>query len=138
MKDLTAKDGAEKVMKSDDLWATQPVLLLVLRRPGCVLCRGESRSLWDKKEEIQKLNMRMVCLLHEAIPEEVKDFWPEFWYAAALQTRLSMPAGLMPVQRGRQLCREITTANIIQGWGALFGYREDAVQGSGQRQVETR
>ena len=79
LKDLTAKDGAGKTIKSEDLWASQPVLLLVLRRPGCVLCRGESRSLWDRKEEFQKLNIRMVCLLHEAIPEEVKDFWPEFW-----------------------------------------------------------
>ena len=79
LKDLTAKDGEGKTIKSDELWITQPVLLLVLRRPGCVLCRGESKSLWEKKAEFQKLNMRMVCLLHEAIPEEVKDFYPEFW-----------------------------------------------------------
>jgi len=46
---------------------------------GCVLCRGESKSLWEKKAEFEKLNMRMVCLLHEALPAEIKDFYPEFW-----------------------------------------------------------
>ena len=79
LKDLTAKDGTEKTITSDELWASQPVLLLVLRRPGCVLCRGESKSLWERKAEFQKLNVRMVCVLHEAIPAEVKDFWPDFW-----------------------------------------------------------
>ena len=79
LKELGTDGGAGKTIDSDELWASQPVLLLVLRRPGCVLCRGESKSLWEKKAEFEKLNMRMVCLLHEALPAEIKDFYPEFW-----------------------------------------------------------
>ena len=79
LKDITKKGGAEKTIKSDELWSTQPVLLLVLRRPGCVLCRGESKSLWERRAEFDKLNMRMVCLVHEALPAEIEAFWPEYW-----------------------------------------------------------
>ena len=86
LKDLT---GKEHSIKSDDLWKHQPVLLLVLRRPGCVLCRGESKSLWSKKAQFEELGMRMVCLVHEAIPDEIKAFWPEYWCGGILMASLT-------------------------------------------------
>ena len=76
LEDLTGKQSS---IKSDDLWKDQAVLLLVLRRPGCVLCRGEAKSLWGKKAQFEELGVRMVCLVHEAIPDEIKAFWPEYW-----------------------------------------------------------
>ena len=76
LEDLT---GKQSTIKSDDLWKAQAVLLLVLRRPGCVLCRGEAKSLWGKKAQFEELGVRMVCLVHEAIPDEIKAFWPEYW-----------------------------------------------------------
>ncbi len=76
LEDLTGKQSS---IKSDDLWKDQAVLVLVLRRPGCVLCRGEAKSLWGKKAQFEELGVRMVCLVHEAIPDEIKAFWPEYW-----------------------------------------------------------
>ena len=76
LEDLT---GKQSTIKSDDLWKAQAVLLLDLRRPGCVLCRAEANSLWGKQAQFEELGVRMVCLVHEAIPDEIKAFWPEYW-----------------------------------------------------------
>jgi len=73
------KERSGKDVLAKELWATQPVLALILRRPGCVLCREESLKLWKKKEEYERLGIRMVCTLHEWLPKEVEAFAPEYW-----------------------------------------------------------
>jgi hypothetical protein len=44
-----------------------------------VLCRAEAKSLYALKPELDKLGYRMVCVVHEALPMEIKAFWPEYW-----------------------------------------------------------
>ena len=34
---------------------------------------------WKLKPELDKVNCKLVCLLHENLPEEVAAFKPEFW-----------------------------------------------------------
>ena len=48
LKDLTKEGGQERVIKSDELWSSQPVLLLVLRRPGCRILSAFAASRSNK------------------------------------------------------------------------------------------
>lgn len=48
LKDLTKEDGEERIIKSDELWSSEPVLLLVLRRPGCRIPSAFSASRSNK------------------------------------------------------------------------------------------
>ncbi|KAG2435500.1 hypothetical protein HYH02_011795 [Chlamydomonas schloesseri] len=74
---LKSKDGAEVVAKT--LWAKQAVAVLVIRRPGCVLCRDEAQRLWALKPEFDKINVGLVCVVHEWIQREIDAFAPSFW-----------------------------------------------------------
>ncbi|KAK3282214.1 hypothetical protein CYMTET_10038 [Cymbomonas tetramitiformis] len=64
---LSQLPGAETKISSDTLWTTSPVVVLALRRPG-----------WEKKPQFDELGVNLVCLLHENLPEEVKEY-QEFW-----------------------------------------------------------
>ena len=78
-----------QTIHAGDLWQTQPVLILCLRRLGCsmfsartesrvrpmtpvteypaaaVLCRAEAKKLWADKAAFDNLGMRMVCVVHQ-------------------------------------------------------------------------
>lgn len=41
-----------RVLTAADLWARQPVVVMVTRRPGCLLCREEAAKLYAKKPEL--------------------------------------------------------------------------------------
>ncbi|GIL49954.1 hypothetical protein Vafri_6245 [Volvox africanus] len=74
---LRTGDGTEVIASS--LWKSQPLAILVLRRPGCVLCRDEAQRLWKLKPEFDKLGVGLVCVVHEWIPREVNAFASGFW-----------------------------------------------------------
>ncbi|MEW5315803.1 MAG: hypothetical protein WDW38_007208 [Sanguina aurantia] len=74
---LRANDSKEIVGSS--LWDTQPTLIVLLRRPGCILCRDEASKVWAMKPELDKLGVGMVCVVHEWIQREVTAFTPAFW-----------------------------------------------------------
>ncbi|KAK9818166.1 hypothetical protein WJX72_008085 [[Myrmecia] bisecta] len=61
------------------LWANQPVLILCLRRPGCIMCRAEARKLFGLKPTLDSLGVRMVCIVHEWLPAEAAAFKPAYW-----------------------------------------------------------
>eukprot|EP00199_Chlamydomonas_sp_CCMP681_P006361 CAMPEP_0119107952 /NCGR_PEP_ID=MMETSP1180-20130426/12600_1 /TAXON_ID=3052 ORGANISM="Chlamydomonas cf sp, Strain CCMP681" /NCGR_SAMPLE_ID=MMETSP1180 /ASSEMBLY_ACC=CAM_ASM_000741 /LENGTH=200 /DNA_ID=CAMNT_0007093505 /DNA_START=44 /DNA_END=646 /DNA_ORIENTATION=- len=61
------------------LWADKPAVVLVLRRPGCVLCRAEALKLWELKDQIEGLGANLVCVVHEWRDREVAAFAPEYW-----------------------------------------------------------
>jgi len=44
-----------------------------------VLCRAEAKSLYALKPDTDKLGVRMVCVVHEGLPAEIKAFWPDYW-----------------------------------------------------------
>lgn len=49
-----------------------------------VLCRAEARSLYALKPDLDKLGVRLVCVVHEGLPAEIKAFWPDYWYVMHL------------------------------------------------------
>lgn len=74
---LRSKDGTE--ILASTLWQSQPVAFLVLRRPGCVLCRDEAQRLWALKPEFDRLGVALVCVVHEWIEREITAFTAGFW-----------------------------------------------------------
>lgn len=43
------------------------------------MCREEAIKLWQLKPELDQANCKLVCLLHENLPDEVAQFKPVFW-----------------------------------------------------------
>lgn len=62
-----------------ELVAAGPVLLLAVRRPGCVLCRAEAQKLWKRRQEVEQLGFKLVCVVHQSLPAETKAFSEHFW-----------------------------------------------------------
>lgn len=71
---VVLKDGQGHSLRASELWSNNPVLLLVLRRPGCVLCRQETQQYSDRKAEFAALGVTTVVILKEWKPEEVEAF----------------------------------------------------------------
>jgi hypothetical protein len=63
--------GGEEV-RAATLWAKQPVLFFVLRRPGCVLCRDTAKKVWGARGAFEAAGVRLACIAHEWLPAEVR------------------------------------------------------------------
>ncbi|KAJ6817756.1 uncharacterized protein M6B38_409005 [Iris pallida] len=66
-------------MKASNLWRDKPVILLCLRRPGCVMCRAEAHQLYARKPIFDAMGFELIAVLHEKIEPEVKALWPRYW-----------------------------------------------------------
>ncbi|KXZ52229.1 hypothetical protein GPECTOR_10g860 [Gonium pectorale] len=74
---LKSREGAEVL--ASNLWQSKPLAVLILRRPGCVLCRDEAQRLWALKPEFDKLGVELICVVHEWIQREIDAFSPSYW-----------------------------------------------------------
>ncbi|XP_059650328.1 uncharacterized protein LOC132296103 [Cornus florida] len=74
-------------MKASELWRDKPVVLLCIRRPGCIMCRAEAHKLYAKKPIFDALGIQLVAVLHEHIESEIKDFWPRYWGGVVVYDR---------------------------------------------------
>lgn len=43
------------------------------------MCREEALKVWKLEPELKAMGVKLVCLLHENLPEEVAAFKPAFW-----------------------------------------------------------
>uniref|UniRef100_A0A1D1Y8W1 Peroxiredoxin-like 2A n=1 Tax=Anthurium amnicola TaxID=1678845 RepID=A0A1D1Y8W1_9ARAE len=96
-------------MKASDLWHDKPVVLLCLRRPGCLMCRAEAHQLYARKPIFDALGFQMIAVLHEHIESEVKDFWPRYWGGVVIHDR---NMGFFRALGGGKLLKD----NIITGF----------------------
>jgi peroxiredoxin len=71
---VVLQDGQGHSLRASELWSDGPVLLLVLRRPGCALCRQEVQQYSDRKAEYAALGVKIGVVLKEWKPEEVESF----------------------------------------------------------------
>jgi len=55
------------------------VCILVLRRPGCSLCRDNAKKLYALKDDFEAASTTLVCVVHEGIKPEIEAFRNEFW-----------------------------------------------------------
>ncbi|CAG8587379.1 5166_t:CDS:2 [Ambispora gerdemannii] len=71
---------ATKKIKACSLWEKTPCLVLVVRRPGCWLCRQEAVKLATYRELItNKLGINMIAVVHETVGKQVSDFNMDYW-----------------------------------------------------------
>jgi hypothetical protein len=77
LKPLLAASG--EVVKANSLWHSSPAVVVAVRRPGCQLCRAETLELHRIKPALDKAGVRLVAVLHEALPEQVAEFKADFW-----------------------------------------------------------
>ncbi|XP_043699101.1 peroxiredoxin-like 2A isoform X2 [Telopea speciosissima] len=80
------KIGKEQLMKTKapqmkalELWLDKPVVLVCIRRPGCIMCRAQAHLLYSRKPTFDALGIQLVAVLHEYIESEVREFWPHYW-----------------------------------------------------------
>jgi hypothetical protein len=81
---ITLTDPAGVPVPASSLWADgRPVVLYLLRRPGCVLCRATAAKLWAAAEAVTEAagggQARMVCVAHEWLPAEIAAFREGYW-----------------------------------------------------------
>jgi len=63
-----------KPIKAEDLFAKGPVLMAVIRRPGCMFCRREVGHLSAMKEKLDAKGVRLIGVVHETLG--VEEFKP--------------------------------------------------------------
>lgn len=53
-----------------DLWKDQPVIVFVVRRPGCALCREHAVDLSEKQPDFAAKGVKLVGVVHEKLGVE--------------------------------------------------------------------
>lgn len=54
------------------LWEKQPVMVMVVRRPGCNLCRAQCMHLLTFKDELDRRNIKFIAISHQE--DSAKEF----------------------------------------------------------------
>ncbi|CAB4070299.1 Peroxiredoxin-like 2A [Lepeophtheirus salmonis] len=60
---LYGKKGT--IVKAEDLWAKKGAVIMVVRRPGCILCREEALEFMKIKSDLSALDIPLVGIVHE-------------------------------------------------------------------------
>ncbi|KAI8868659.1 hypothetical protein GQ42DRAFT_37540 [Ramicandelaber brevisporus] len=73
---VAALKDCERV-QAGSLWAAQPALCLVVRRPGCQLCREEAVDILKHEATLKKQGIKLFAVTHELLgsDEFQRDFW---------------------------------------------------------------
>ncbi|KAK1297777.1 hypothetical protein QJS10_CPB15g01090 [Acorus calamus] len=82
-------------MKASELWKSKLVVLLCVRRPGCIMCRAEAHHFYARKPVFDALGVQLIAVLLEEIEAQVKDFWPRYW------------GGVVILDRGKEFFRAL-------------------------------
>jgi hypothetical protein len=73
---LQALDGSERKFKASELWQNNGVLMMAVRRPGCILCREEAKGLSSLKPQLDAAGISLYAVVHELLGvEEFKPFF---------------------------------------------------------------
>ncbi|KAG0268457.1 hypothetical protein DFQ27_006685 [Actinomortierella ambigua] len=68
----------ERTFEASELWKDKPVIIVVIRRPGCQFCREEATALSSHRDIIEStMGMRMVCIVREKLGADL--FQSEAW-----------------------------------------------------------
>lgn len=71
LKQVLISGGLSKTpILAGTLWAHQPALIYVVRRPGCVFCREHARELSANADKFKELGVSVVGVVHEELGAE--------------------------------------------------------------------
>ena len=87
------KDREGKEILAKDLTAGGPCLVVILRRPGCLICRDQDVAIWEARETLtevcaggqtdkktSKPPVRLCVVVHEWIEREIEAFTKGYWH----------------------------------------------------------
>ncbi|XP_031481726.1 uncharacterized protein LOC116251539 isoform X1 [Nymphaea colorata] len=106
-------------MKSSDLWHERPVVLLCLRRPGCIMCRAQAHQFYSRKPVFDAMGVQLIAVLHQQIESEVKDFWPRYWGGAVI---LDSNMGFFKALGGGKVIRHNFVTGFLLNPQAIANY----------------
>lgn len=144
------KDFRGNSVQASDLWSQNPALVIILRRPGCLLCRDQAIGIWNERERLAKLSgdgssgkkeTRLICIVHEWKDREIDAFTKDYWggeiyfdeskafYAAVHGGTIkkgSMLSMLNPFSKAWKNIREVSKRGLVtdhnmEGDGATLG-----------------
>ncbi|KNE60458.1 hypothetical protein AMAG_05845 [Allomyces macrogynus ATCC 38327] len=74
----TSPVDPDKTVLSQTLWQDRPTMIVLIRRPGCLLCREEAFNLANQRDHLQKeLGIRMVAVVNQSFGAQ--DFADNYW-----------------------------------------------------------
>jgi hypothetical protein len=86
------KDREGKEVLARDLTSSRPALVVVIRRPGCLICRDQAVAIWEARETLtevcgggqtgtkaSKPPVRLCVVVHEWKEREIKAF-ESYWH----------------------------------------------------------
>jgi len=81
LRDITLTDPKDNsTFKASSIFQNGPALILVVRRPGCQLCREEAVRISSQRDLISgKIGLNMVAIVHENLDNEIEEFNNGFW-----------------------------------------------------------
>ncbi|KXS16773.1 hypothetical protein M427DRAFT_55113 [Gonapodya prolifera JEL478] len=79
LSEISLKDhlNTGRTLKAGELWNEKPCVIMVVRRPGCSLCREEALGLSEKRDELRSIGVDMFAVAHEEL--NTKDFNEKYW-----------------------------------------------------------
>jgi hypothetical protein len=63
---------SKKSLKGSELWQSKPCLIMVVRRPGCSMCRAQAKELADMRPRLSEMGINLVAVSHQ--DDSVDDF----------------------------------------------------------------
>mmetsp|Transcript_33909 Transcript_33909/g.80790 ORF Transcript_33909/g.80790 Transcript_33909/m.80790 type:complete len:244 (-) Transcript_33909:142-873(-) len=107
---------SENKVSSSLLWAQRPVVILIVRRLGCPLCRLSFKKIYKLKDEFDRIGVSLIAISNQSIYAE--DFIHEVWSGLPLyideDDRFRDVMGA-PVFRGIWLCKPAVLKKIMGG-----------------------
>jgi peroxiredoxin len=73
---LTKLDEPDVSITASSLWEKQPVMVMVVRRPGCKLCRAQVQFMSQFRDEFARRNIRLLAVSHQE--DSVQEFAEKF------------------------------------------------------------
>ncbi|XP_055777829.1 peroxiredoxin-like 2A [Salvelinus fontinalis] len=128
--DLRATGGIHETYKAKALWEKTGAVIMVVRRPGCLLCREELSSL---KPQLEELGIPLLAVFKENIGQELDAFKTFFTGEVYVDQKRALYgpvehyiflSALLRIGVWRSLWRanrKGCTGNIIKGEGLLLG-----------------
>ncbi|XP_041755775.1 peroxiredoxin-like 2A [Coregonus clupeaformis] len=131
--DFKTTGGIYETYKAKALWEKTGAVIMVVRRPGCLLCREEAIELSSLKPQLEELGVPLLAVVKENIGQELDAFKTFFTGEVYVDQKRALYgpverwmflSALLRIGVWRSLWRAYRkgcTGNIIKGEGLVLG-----------------
>lgn len=89
---------------ASDLWKSQTSVIMVVRRPGCSLCRSQAKELADLRPDLSKLNVKLYAVSWQA--DSLDEFISQYFGGETSDVFLDLEKGFYKALGGGQVCKK--------------------------------